>query len=151
MVLASTPGRLIGGVLSDRVDRNRLKYIHATTSILEFAGLVTLMFSRTLWMVYVYSLLRGLGMGMRTGASTQISGRYFGRKAYSTITGTIALIGLPAGIFAPIYVGWLFDTTGSYWVAFEQAVIVYIISIILWYFYDPPKQVAVISDIKRFI
>lgn len=149
MILASTPGRLIGGIISDRVSIYRLKYIFIATSILEVTGLLALMFARSLWMVYAYSILRGMGLGIRTGADTQISGRYFGRKAYSTITGIRSMIGLPVGAFAPIYVGWLYDTTGSYTNAFEQGVVFLIISIILWYFFNPPKRVAAVSDIEN--
>jgi nitrate/nitrite transporter NarK len=109
------------------------------------------MFASNLWMVYIYSLLRGLGLGIRTGADTQISGRFFGRKAYSTITGIRSMIGLPVGVFAPIYVGWLYDTTGSYTNAFEQAAIFLVIAIILWYFFNPPKRVDTVSDIKKLL
>jgi nitrate/nitrite transporter NarK len=151
MVLVSAPARLLGGILADRVSLNRLKYIRILNNALIWIGLLCLMNARSLSLVYAYTLFRGLGLGINAGAGTQISGRYWGRKGYATITGIRSLLGIPVGVFAPIYVGWLYDTTGSYMTAFNQALILYIISIITWYFYNPPKRGTVVSDVKEFM
>ncbi|UCH01494.1 MAG: MFS transporter [Candidatus Bathyarchaeota archaeon] len=151
MVLVSAPARLLGGILADRISLNRLKYIRILNNALVWLGLLCLMSARDLWMVYAYAIFRGFGLGINAGAGTQIVGRYWGRKGYATITGIRAMLGIPVGVFAPIYVGWLYDNTGSYMTAFEQALILYVASIIIWYFYNPPKRVAAVSDVKKFL
>jgi len=151
MVFMSIPGRLVGGVLSDRVSLYRLKYIRILARVIEWVGLLILAYARDIWMVYAYSVIRGTGSGMNIGAGSQIITRYFGRKSYATITGLSAMFGIPVGAIAPVYVGWVWDTYGSYEVAFTHASILYIIGTIMWYFYNPPKRVDVIGDVKRFL
>lgn len=151
MVLISVPGRLLGGILSDRVSLYRLKYIRIAARIIEWFGLIFLAYARNIWMAYAYSVFRGLGQGINVGSQAQLIARYYGRKSYATIMGIQAMLSIPIGAFAPIYVGWVWDTTGSYSTAFTQAIILYIIGAAMWYFYNPPKRVDVISDVKRII
>jgi len=52
-----------------------------------------------------------------------IIGRYFGRKAFGSILGTMVAILAPVGLLAPVYYGWIFDSTGSYNPAFLTVLI----------------------------
>ncbi len=151
MMLVNIPGRLLGGIMSDRLSRNRLKYIRIVARYTEWFGIIFLAFATNIWMAYIYSVLRGFGHGMWVGSNSQLITRYFGRKSYATITGTQQMIGIPIGALAPIYVGWLWDTTGSYSIAFTQGIIFWFIGSAAWYFYNPPKQVDVISDVSKVI
>ena len=102
--------------------------------------------------VYLFTVTYGLGLGLSTGSGTPIRGRFFGRKAFSTIQGTGAMINLPVNIVAPIYIGWVYDVTGSYSTVFTQALVLLVVSVFVLYFYDPPKQKPdVTTDVKRFL
>jgi len=151
MTFISIPGRLAGGTISDRIPLNRLKWIRILSSVMEWTGLLILMNAKQLWMVYLYAVLRGPAMGLSSSSTMPIRVRYFGRKGYGTISGVRALLTIPVGVFAPIYVGWVYDVTGSYFLAMQQALILYIIGIFLWYFYDPPKRTTVVTEVKRFL
>ncbi len=152
MVFVSAPARLVGGVLSDRVRTERLKYIRMLARGLNALGLVFLMRANSLQSVYIFTVLYGLGLGISTGSGTPIRGRFFGRKAFSTIQGTGALINLPMNIAAPIYIGWVFDKTGSYSSIFSQGVWLLVLATAVLYFYDPPKKSsAAVSSVDKFM
>jgi nitrate/nitrite transporter NarK len=152
MVFISAPARLVGGMLSDRVRTERLKYIRMLARGLNALGLVFLMRATSLQSVYVFTVLYGLGLGISTGSGTPIRGRFFGRKAFSTIQGTGALINLPMNIVAPIYIGWVYDSTGSYSSVFSQGVGLLILATVVLYFYDPPtKSSDTIGDVDKFM
>lgn len=142
MVFISAPARLFGGILSERVRTERLKYIRMAARGLNALGIVFLMRATDLQSVYVFAVLYGLGLGISTGSGSAIRGRFFGRKAFSTIQGTGALINLPMNIAAPIYIGWVYDVTGSYSSVFTQGVGLLVLATIILYFYDPPKKDA---------
>jgi hypothetical protein len=61
------------------------------------------------------------------------------------------LISLPAGVIAPIYVGWVYDVTGSYIDVYTLVLPMLVIAAIALYFADPPEPVDVVSDIKKFL
>jgi MFS family permease len=152
MVFISAPARLVGGIMSDRISTNRLKYIRMAARFLNVLGLVFLMRATNLQSVYIFTILYGLGLGISAGSGTAIRGRYFGRKAFSTIQGTGALINLPMNILAPIYIGWVYDVTGSYSSVFTQGIVVLVLATIVLYFYDPPKKkINVVSSVDKFM
>jgi MFS-type transporter involved in bile tolerance (Atg22 family) len=102
--------------------------------------------------VYIFTIFYGLGLGIQAGSNTPIRGRYFGRKAFSTISGIGAMISLPVNIVSPIYVGWVYDVTGSYGSVFTQAFLLLITAMFAYFFYDPPKRKPdAVSDVTRFL
>jgi len=152
MVFISAPARLVGGILSDRITLFRLKYIRMAARVLNTIGIFFLMNATNLTTVYLFSIMYGLGLGLQAGSGTPIRGRFFGRKAFSTIQGVGAMINLPVNIIAPIYIGWVYDVTGSYSTVFTQALALLIVSVVVLFFYDPPKKRPdVVSDVDRFL
>jgi hypothetical protein len=109
------------------------------------------MVSTNLQTVYLFSLVYGVGMGFSAGSIAPLRARFFGRKAFSTIHGTTSMLTMPASLIAPIYVGWVYDTTGSYTNAFTQAVIMGVIAVAAQFFLKPPKKIAEVSDVKAFL
>jgi cyanate permease len=64
---------------------------------------------------------------------------YFGRRYFGSIIGTMLLFHLPITLAAPIYVGWVYDTTGSYTGVFVLLVILLAVSGIVAGFILPPR------------
>ena len=87
---------------------------------ISFFGLfdVSLEFVNLYWLAYVGALLYGIGFGGRSPLTTAIRGEYFGRKAFATIMGISQLPMNIAMIFAPLFAGYMFDTSGTYIVPF---------------------------------
>ena len=151
MVLMSTPGRLLGGVLADRVSVRRLRFILAVAYSLQCLGLFVFLTKQSMTFIYLYLTLYGLGMGMAIGAGTPLRGRYFGRKGFATIGGAQNFLNMPVGIIAPVYAGWTYDTTGSYMSAFRLITILLVLSVITICFAFPPKPPAKVTEITNFI
>lgn len=116
--LASIVGKAGGGWLSDRVDRE-LVYV-AGIAILVSAALVLLALGRppSLWAAYGYAVLLGVGYSA-TAAITpaMVSDRFSGRH-FGAIVGVGLMSSAAASAFGPWFAGHLYDTTGTYTVAF---------------------------------
>ena len=148
----SAPARFAVGPICDRIQINNFKYVYITARGLMVLGLFLFMLSSNLWMVYASATVYGLGQGLSAGGRTPIRGRFFGRKAFSTIHGTSILVSMPASIVAPIYIGWVFDITNSYTNAFLHASILGICAVVALFFLNPPKyRPEVRSEVGRFL
>jgi MFS family permease len=85
-------------------------------------------------MIYLFALLYGIGFGGRIPLFTAIRGEYFGRKAFGAIMG---ISEFPSGLLnvgAPLFAGYMFDTTGSYTVPFTMLAILGFFGAILMLF-----------------
>jgi len=151
MVLMSAPGRVVGGFLCDRVPINSLRYVVIAGYSLQALGMFILINARAMWMVYLFTVLTGFGGGIGWTSRALLRGRFFGRKAFATIYGTIVMIALPATIIAPIYVGWVYDLTRSYAAAFTQSLILLLIVIGSFFFLKPPKPPDKVTKITDFL
>jgi MFS family permease len=151
MVLMSAPGRLVGGYFCDKLNINKIKYILIFGYSLQAVGMFILIKASDLWMVYLFTILTGFGGGIGWTSRALLRGRYFGRKAFATIYGTIAMIALPATIISPIYVGWVYDISQSYINAFTQSLILLVIVLISFIFLNPPRPPEKSTDVNQFI
>jgi sugar phosphate permease len=78
-------------------------------------------------------------------------GRYFGRKAFGSIRGTSTMFVTPVGVVAPIYAGWVYDTTGNYIGAFILIAALLFTSAVLAATIMPPKPPAQITDVRKIM
>jgi sugar phosphate permease len=147
MIAASIPARYVGGFLADRVQIGQMRHVIAGAYLLQAVGMGFYMLHQTDFMIYVWFMLYGFGMGAGITLNTSIRARYFGRKAFGTIQGTASVLLTPVGVAAPIYAGWVYDTTGSYISAFWLFTILLAVSSAILPFVRPPKAPAVITDI----
>jgi sugar phosphate permease len=146
----SIPFRFIGGFFVDRIKRERLRFIVGGAYLLQALGFAVFLMNPTITMIYVWFVLYGIGMGVGFVMSP-MRGRYFGRKAFGSIQGTSMAFGTPVGVLAPIYAGWVYDTTGSYTTAFIVVAGLLAASCILMAFVFPPKPPAQITDVRNIV
>jgi sugar phosphate permease len=139
MIGASIPARYVGGFIADRIRIGEMRKVLAVAYLMQALGLGLYMFHQTHLMIYVWFILYGFGMGAGITLNTSIKARYFGRKAFGTIQGTSSLFLAPVGVAAPIYAGWVFDTTGSYINAFGLFTVLLAVSSAILPFVRPPK------------
>jgi MFS family permease len=140
MVLMSTPGRLIGGMIGDRLHKDKIKYLMVLSAVSYSLGMLTLVLTQKLLMVYISLFLFGTGVGINSSRNPVIIGRYFGRKRYGTISGLIAMIGLPVSLISPIFAGWSYDVTGSYADAFKLDLVLGVFGVIFYMLAKPPEK-----------
>ncbi len=150
-VTASLPARFVGGFIGDRVKKGSLPWILGGAYLLQAIGVGVYLLHPTITMIYVWFVLYGLGMGIGNIMPTLIRGRYFGRKAFGSLMGLSSLVSTPVGVLAPIYVGWIYDSTGSYMPAFMLFAIALALSGVLISFARPPKPPAQITDVHKIV
>ena len=145
------PVRFFGGVISDHISKRHLRFIMSSGYLLQAVGTAIFLLQPTLAMIYVWFILDGLGQGAVIAIYPLMVGRYFGRKAYGSIFGLTTALMTPASIVAPIYFGWVYDTTGSYISAFKLVTVMLAFSGTLAALIRPPKPPAQITDVRRIM
>lgn len=151
MVLVSAPGRLLGGVMTDRISSDKIRYIFFVVNTAQVLELFIFLYARTINMVYLFVVLYGFTMGIRYVLYPLTRGRFFGRKAYGSIQAISALITLPASIFSPIYAGWIYDVSGSYSKVLIQGIVLLAFASVAFLFMTPPKPPEKISSVTDFL
>ena len=113
--LAALPAQFISGYFADRMPKTLLI---AFLMAIQATGILIIALFDGVPMAYLFALLYGIGFGGRVPLTTAIRGEYFGRKAFATIMGVSQLPMNLAMIFAPLFAGYMYDTTRRYVVPF---------------------------------
>ena len=151
MIFVSIPFRLVGGFLADRVRKDHLRFIIMGAYFMQALGFAAFLLNQSTAMIYVWFILYGIGHGVSLTPLTAMRARYFGRKAFGSIQGISTAITTPVGMAAPIYAGWVYDTTGSYITAFTLIAVLLAIATVLACFILPPQPPAQVTDIHKFV
>jgi sugar phosphate permease len=149
ILTAGIPARLIGGYFVDRVKKGQLRFIIAFGYMLQAIGILTYLVSRSVDMIYVWFLLFGFGQGISQSVQLPLYARYFGRKAYGSILGSTMAMSVPTGLIAPVYTGWVYDTTGSYIDVFTLFAVLLGIAGFVSFLIIPPKPPAQNTDLSK--
>jgi MFS family permease len=142
LVFFTIPSRFFGGLIADRVQKSRLQFLLVGTFLMHVIGIGTFLLFRNIASVYVLLACYGLGTGAASPIIILIIGRCFGRKAFGSILGSILAFVAPVGLLAPVYSGWVHDTTGSYINAFITFGAIAILSTVTMFFVRAPKRPA---------
>jgi MFS family permease len=113
-------GNLLGGALSDRWGRGSVFALGSLVGVLGIAGLAGLGGPADLPLLLLYAVSQ-LGFGMRIALLTAIPADLFPGRHLGAILGVANGGGGLGGFVGPFLGGWLFDTTGSYGLAFTVA------------------------------
>ena len=144
MVLLSIPGRLVFGGLGDRFDK---RYLLLISSLLQAVGIWILINVTTLWMAYLSVAVYGVGYGGAIPLSIAFRGQLFGRKIFATIGGVTAAFTAGATVAAPILAGYIYDTSGSYSLAFYIFVVLVSLSGFAFLLVRQPKPPARLTGV----
>ena len=108
---ASIIGRLGFGWIGDIFDK---RYGFAIAVAILAVGVFAFSQVQTIWQTVASLVIIGVGFGGVIPLRPALQMELFGRNAFGTIQG-ILMIGLTIGsVVAPVYVGRVFDNTGSY-------------------------------------
>jgi len=111
MAFSSFGFQMVGGFVGDRVNKRTILPI---LILLQGTALVVLAHAGDYTTAVLFALLWGIGFGARTPILHAMRGDYFGRKHFGVILGMSAF---PMGLgmmAAPVIVGRVYDTTGTY-------------------------------------
>ncbi len=113
--VAGSISQVAAGFLGDRLPKQPLICVSAAVQGL---GMVVAATITTFSGAYLFAVLYGIGLGARVPLLTAIRGDFFGRRNFATILGVSQVPMNFAMVGAPIAAGYLFDTLGSYSIAF---------------------------------
>ena len=151
MSAVSIPTRLMAGLFADRIRISRLRFLLAGAYFLQAAGISVFLLNQTISMAYVFFILYYVGMGTSLPVNGAMRARYFGRKGIGFIGGTSAMLMTPFAVMAPVYAGWIFDTTGGYITAFTLFAGLLGSAAVLMSLIPPPRPPAEVSDIRQTV
>ena len=113
--IASIPGRLVMGIVSDRVGRKSAIII---CTLLESGAMIWLIWAQDLWMFFLFALIFGFAYSGFGSSMAAIIGDTFGLRQIGTIFGLLEVgFGIGAAI-EPAIGGLIFDISHSYTIAF---------------------------------
>lgn len=126
--LLNVAGKFIGGILSDRIGREKT----LTLSIAVFVASIVLLnlggFFVSGFVIYAFAVLYGVGYGVALPALMASAADLFQGKHFGSILGIIILGGFIGGAIGTWLGGFFFDLTGAYRVNFFIAAIVMFVS-----------------------
>lgn len=145
MIISSIPARFVGGLIGDRLSKDTFRYLVAGAYSFQAIGIAIYIWNQSVFSIYVWFIMYGIGMGAAMTLNALMMARYFGRQSLGKIGGTAAMFLTPVGIAAPIYAGWIYDTTKSYFTAFIVFTVLLAAAAFILPFVKPPKP-PVTSD-----
>jgi MFS family permease len=108
--LIGIPMTLVFGQLGDRYS---IRHILAIGTGVSALGMMTLAFGGSVLWLYAFVVFYGIGEAA-TPLIPSMTGYYFGRKSFATLRGILNFVTVIGPFAAPVYAGWVFDTTSSY-------------------------------------
>jgi sugar phosphate permease len=114
--LVSIAGRLSAGWLSDRFIKTR---VAAGFFLLTVLGLVCVTLASTgiKWLIVPYIIFFGIGWACNSTVRVTMLREFFGRSRFGTIFGISMGMSALGMIIGPLFAGWVYDTWGSYQIA----------------------------------
>ena len=126
--LPSLPARLAAGWLADTFDK---RLIFGGSLALQMVGTLLFAAATVPWMAFLAAALVGMGIGTNSPARLSLQAEYWGRSVFGRLSGIqMGISSIPA-IAAPVFVGFMFDTSGSYRLAFVLLTIPLTLSVLL--------------------
>lgn len=136
-------GRPLVGILGDKLGKRTLMFID---SVLMGGGLLLIAYLPTVMDPFMGTIVGAAVMGLGFGGSIPLAvstmGEYFGPKFLGDNVGLIATADLPAGILGPMVGASIFVSTGSYFMAFNVAGIICLVSMVFLCILGKPKVKA---------
>jgi len=129
--IAMIAGRFVAGILSDRVS---VKGIAIVSTLIQSAAILSLVWGRELWILYLFGLAHGITFGSFGTSITMLIGRAFDLNNIGKVLGVLEVGIFIGGAIGPYLGGLIFDTTGSYTLAFVimgSAVLIRILLVLL--------------------
>ena len=149
--LVAIPGQIALGHLSDRIGREWIWMIGNLGFVICYAALIGLRSAPTPVLLYAMILAQGtLGYSL-TSVMGPIPAEIFEGRHYGSIFGTVMLAAILGGAAGPWITGVIYDTTGTYSMAFCIAVACNLISILAIWLAAPGKVRGVAGRAGRLV
>jgi MFS family permease len=111
-------GSLVFGWLALRFN---LRHLAMAAFSVQILGLIVLLTTRELTLIYVYAAFQGLSNGSLVAALPTFVGNYYPRNHYARVIGVVFPFQVVANALAATIAGAIFDVSGTYMPAFATA------------------------------
>lgn len=135
---ASVIGRVTLGIIIDKIG-GRNAYIICLVPVI--AALMSLIFITNTSLLYIAIAVYGVGHGGLFTVVSPAIAEYFGLKALGGLFGIVIFFGTIGGAVGPIFAGYIFDTTGSYFIAFTTLTVLATLALLTAIMLPAPKNI----------
>jgi sugar phosphate permease len=118
MAVFSIIGSLVFGTLAMRFN---IRYLASVFFAIQMIGLVVLLTSRELGLIYVYAAFQGMSNGALTAAMPTFVGAYYPRNRYSRVMGVVLPFQVCSNAIGATIAGLIYDAASTYAPAFITA------------------------------
>jgi MFS family permease len=129
----------LGGFIGDKIGNRKIFIIGF---ILMTGTLVWQMFAGEEWALYVFSIFFGLAIGGMGTSESPLAARFFGLRSHGLIFGVLGLGYTIGSAIGPAIVGYIFDVTASYQLAFLVCAASSLIGLVLALSLKPIKKLG---------
>lgn len=148
--IIALPFRFGTGFLADHLRKENLRFLMGGAILIVAAAITVFLVRQTAVTAYIFITLFYIGQGSGMILFSMIRSRYFGRKGLASIQGISQMVTMPFLVAAPIYAGWVYDTTGSYLGAFKIFAGLLVFGAVLIFCARPPKPPTETGDVHKF-
>jgi MFS family permease len=134
---AGIAGRIIMGILADRIGNKRAMVLSAALMML---ALFWLLVAKDLCMLFLFGVAFGFGHGGISTMESPIVANFFGMRSHGVILGLVFFVDTVGGAIGPFLAGYIFDVTSSYSLAFLLCAILGVINLIAILLLRPLKS-----------
>ncbi len=134
--------RVLLGWMGDKWTKQKM--VGITMLVGAFSLVILLLTSGALWQLLIFAVFFAVAEGVN-GLSWSLLGDFFGRKSFATLRGGITMVHSFMSMGVPVFAGWVFDTSGSYYWALLPILGLYLLAALaFWYlpYPRPPRRVA---------
>jgi len=137
MTLCSLIGRIGFGTLGDFFPK---RFLISVAFSLQALGVLIFSYidGDKIWLLIPFLITYGIGYAGPIPLRAGLVADYFSIKSFGTIFGWVAMIGMLGGVASPVIAGWIFDSTGSYQIAWWLFALTTIPAIPLMLLAKPP-------------
>ena len=128
---------VLGGFIGDRIGNRKAFMIGLAVMA---ASLFYLVPAKDIWMLYLFALAFGIGLGGTGTSESPLIARLFGLSSHGLIYGVAALSWTLGSAVGPIVTGYMFDVIGNYQLAFLVAGVVAVLGLGLLIILRPTKR-----------
>lgn len=128
---------VLGGIIGDRIGNRKAFIIGA---VLAAASLFWLVPAREVWMLYIFAVVFGIGLGGMGTSESPLIARLFGLSSHGLIYGVVGLSWTVGGAVGPVVTGYMCDVIGNYQLAFLLCAVISVVGLLLLVILRPTKR-----------
>jgi MFS family permease len=136
VAFTTIPLRLFLGWIGDKWAKQKMVGITMALGAVSLA--ILLVPGGTLWQLPLFALLFSVPEAV-SGLAWSLVGDYFGRRSFATLRGGITTVYSFMSMGVPVFAGWVFDTSGSYYWALIPIVGMYLAAALIFWNIPRPR------------